>query len=94
MSKLLRAEDDRRWIFYCPGCEEHHGPNDSWAFNGDAERPTFNPSILVQGTSGGYGTDEPLRDTRCHIFVRDGQIQYLSDCTHALAGQTVPMEDM
>ncbi|WP_367394509.1 DUF6527 family protein [Cupriavidus sp. Agwp_2] len=27
----------------------------------------------------------------CHTFVTDGQIQYLSDCTHALAGQTVPM---
>jgi hypothetical protein len=28
----------------------------------------------------------------CHSFVRDGQIQFLSDCTHKLAGQTVPLE--
>lgn len=27
----------------------------------------------------------------CHSFIRDGQIQFLSDCTHALAGQTVPL---
>lgn len=86
-SVLLRSEDDRRWIFYCPGCGEHHGPNDSWCFNGDTERPTFSPSILVQG-----GNERG--DTRCHMFVRDGQIQYLSDCTHALAGTTVPMEAM
>ncbi|KFE50155.1 DUF6527 family protein [Pseudomonas syringae] len=25
----------------------------------------------------------------CHSFVTDGRIQYLGDCTHALAGQTV-----
>ena len=28
---------------------------------------------------------------RCHSFVRDGQIQFLGDCTHKLAGQTVPL---
>jgi len=32
-------------------------------------------------------------DTTCHSFVTDGQIQFLSDCTHALAGQTVPLPD-
>lgn len=31
-------------------------------------------------------------DTRCHSFVRDGQIQFLGDCTHALAGKTVSLE--
>ncbi len=27
----------------------------------------------------------------CHSFVVDGQMQMLGDCTHALAGQTVPI---
>jgi hypothetical protein len=27
----------------------------------------------------------------CHSFVTDGKIQYLSDCTHAMAGQTVDL---
>lgn len=31
--------------------------------------------------------------TRCHSFVTDGCIQFLTDCTHALAGQTVPLPD-
>lgn len=31
-------------------------------------------------------------NTVCHSFVKNGQIQFLSDCTHALAGQTVPLE--
>lgn len=27
----------------------------------------------------------------CHSFVTNGQMQYLADCTHSLAGQTVPL---
>jgi hypothetical protein len=29
--------------------------------------------------------------TRCHSFVTDGNIAYCPDCTHALAGKTVPL---
>lgn len=29
----------------------------------------------------------------CHSFVTDGRIQFLGDCTHALAGQTVDLPD-
>ncbi|QNH60766.1 DUF6527 family protein [Hymenobacter sediminicola] len=28
----------------------------------------------------------------CHSFVTDGQIQFLADCTHELAGQTVALQ--
>lgn len=28
---------------------------------------------------------------QCHSFVADGRIQFLSDCTHSLAGQTVEL---
>lgn len=27
----------------------------------------------------------------CHSFVREGRIEFLSDCTHALAGKTVTL---
>lgn len=33
-------------------------------------------------------------NTVCHSFVTDGKIQFLSDCTHELAGQTVPLPDI
>lgn len=77
--------------FWCPGCQEahmvqvggiHEGPK--WEWNGSLELPTFAPSILVR-----YG-DQP-GDKRCHSFVRDGRIQFLQDCSHALAGQTVDL---
>lgn len=31
---------------------------------------------------------------RCHSFIRDGRIQFLGDCTHALAGQTVDLPEI
>ncbi|MEQ1685464.1 MAG: DUF6527 family protein [Burkholderiaceae bacterium] len=31
------------------------------------------------------------RNTVCHSFVTDGRIQFLGDCTHVLAGQTVEL---
>jgi hypothetical protein len=30
-------------------------------------------------------------DRVCHSFVVDGRIQFLGDCTHHLAGQTVDL---
>jgi hypothetical protein len=30
----------------------------------------------------------------CHSFIRDGMIEFLNDCTHALAGQRVPLLDV
>lgn len=31
---------------------------------------------------------------RCHTFIRGGLVEFLSDCTHALAGQTLPLPDL
>jgi len=78
-------------LFECPGCEYSHGVHVEpegkypvWKWNGSLDRPTFYPSILVRSNVG-----DPPRDTVCHSFVTDGRIQFLGDCTHALAGQTV-----
>ena len=30
----------------------------------------------------------------CHSFIREGKMQFLSDCTHKFAGQTVELPDM
>ena len=83
---------------------EPEGPGKiSWYWNGSGDMPTFSPSVLVTGIK--QMTDEahqeylrtgtlPERQTfRCHSFVTDGNIQYLADCTHELAGQTVPLPD-
>jgi hypothetical protein len=73
-----------------------------WGFNGNYEKPTFVPSYLLKATwSDPPVTPENLAEWKrnpwpqkkldhvCHSFVTDGQIKFLNDCTHALAGQTV-----
>jgi len=105
-NEILRSAKGGRLMFWCPGCDGAHavqvgeGPGPRWGFNGDHERPTFTPSVLVRGTRRITDAErdlilsgekiEPER-TVCHSFVTDGQIQFLNDCTHALAGQTVPL---
>lgn len=96
--------------FWCPGCREVHvvqhgqGPGPRWVWNGDPIHPTFTPSVLVTGVKRltdeqhaawrrGEGLPEPV-PSRCHTFVTDGRINYLSDCSHELAGQIVDMVPM
>jgi hypothetical protein len=31
---------------------------------------------------------------RCHTFIRNGMVEFLSDCTHQFAGQTLPLPDL
>jgi len=129
------------FMIFCPGCKCGHlfhippyknSSGASWSFNGNLERPTFTPSMLVRSewdshenlTEDDYTPCSPARQpplfpsassegngTRgrkikpesmqklvhhkkvCHSFVRDGQMQFLCDCTHALRGMTVTLED-
>jgi hypothetical protein len=64
-----------------------NGPR--WTYNGDADSPTFSPSIQVTTRWSANGEGE--KDEVCHSFVTAGRIQFLGDCTHALAGQTVDL---
>jgi hypothetical protein len=80
----------------------------TWGYNGDPLRPTFTPSVMATDghhQAGHVGPEcwcnyqtrtgrvAPFKCGVCHSFVTDGQIQFLSDCTHALAGQTVPLPE-
>jgi len=81
------------YTFFCPGCNCDHGVWTSkknklgaiWSFNGNMDKPTFSPSLLISS---------PGRNYCCHSFVTDGKIQFLSDCTHKLAGQTVELPEI
>jgi hypothetical protein len=81
-SLASQSGEHELWIFHCPGCRSYHGFDNRWSFNGDVERPTFTPSLLINGHGEGK---------RCHSFVTDGRIRYLGDCDHELAGQTVEL---
>lgn len=58
----------------------------NWTWNGNTEKPTLKPSILSRmGRDGGVV---------CHTFVNDGMVQFLDDCTHEHAGQTLELLDV
>ena len=78
-----------------------------WTFNDDYERPTLAPSLLMRSETWtppvtAENLDEwnkaPWPQTKvpyvCHSFITDGRIQFLGDCTHALAGQTVDLPEL
>lgn len=80
------------YAFECPGCKSDHMISTNlkfspiaWEFNGDVNSPTFSPSLLVWGS-------EPT--LRCHSFVKNGKIEFLSDCFHGLKGQTVDLPEI
>ena len=83
------------YAHWCPACEEIHAiavdrPQRNgarWTFDGNLERPTFNPSVNI---SWGW-PDKAETLARCHYVLHAGEIQFCADCTHQLAGQTVPL---
>lgn len=88
MKKITRSDQDI-YVVHCPGCGQRHqirtrGPEPRWGFNGDMEKPSFTPSLLVNGS-------EP--DRRCHSYITNGQWIFLRDCYHELDGKTVDLPD-
>lgn len=89
------------WL-WCPGCNKAHRPRAAtedgsradngpyWDWNGATDETfTIFPSLLCNANA------EPDQVAaghhRCHSLIRNGRWEFLADCTHALAGQTVPM---
>ena len=105
-SYLPETITNGRWYIWCPGCYEvtkarypdeprfwmngalHCFSEKVHQFNGNREAPTLSPSLLVHWKDGETG-----KPYCCHSYVRDGKIQFLGDCTHPLANQTVDLMD-
>lgn len=112
----VKDEGEGMYSFYCPGCDFLHvyyvnsphwkGGKGGWTFNGDMERPSFNPSLLNRtgihadpnwdpGLEDGKDRTKPPYSTICHLYVTDGVINYCNDCTHHLNGKRgVEMRDI
>lgn len=106
--KLEKLDTGERF-FYCPGCDTHHMIDDKWTYSGTDEKPTVRASVLSKWVktpdplprdengnliTGPDGRAVGAKNMVCHLFITDGNIKYLNDCTHNLAGETVPMEDI
>lgn len=104
---LIDGRDSGMVAFKCPGCGYEHMipvrpqnyPTPVWGFNGDLDKPTFTRSINVKtGKFVDPNWIEPNEpgtwSTICHSFVRDGKIQFLHDCTHALKGRELDLPNL
>jgi hypothetical protein len=58
----------------------------NWTWNGSVEAPDLKPSVLTKmGRGGGIV---------CHSWINHGKVEFLGDCTHELAGQTLDLLDV
>ncbi len=57
-------------------------PPHGWEWNRSVDAPTLRPSILTTSEHQGL---------RCHSYLTDGIVEFLSDCSHELKGQKVPL---
>lgn len=98
MAKLIEiqaVDGGKSLMFFCPGCQYYHhfhiekGPlwdgQPIWTWNGDMDKPTFSPSL---------GINMRMPEHRCHLFLREGKIQFLADSHHSLAGQSVDLPEV
>lgn len=116
MAKFVEIQNEKGvFMFDCPGCgcshavytETANSNGAKWQFNGDVNRPTVAPSLLVRyrGAHPPITPDnveewsrnpwpQTMVERVCHSYIVDGKIQYLTDCTHHLAGQTIELPDV
>jgi hypothetical protein len=80
-----------------------------WSFNDSEDRPTFQPSILVKSghyfnpdhcwcsfykkPENNIPNEKQFKCYICHSYITDGNIQFLEDCSHELAGKTVHLPE-
>jgi hypothetical protein len=94
MAKFMKEKDNEAYLFYCPACEcAHRIQSDKtktpcWEFNNDLDNPTVSPSIRVR-----HYSNKLKKKLNCHTFVKNGQIQYCSDCNHKFKNKTVEIPD-
>lgn len=94
--KILRNSfrSGYRYWFYCPGCKHAHSytvgcniPDQNWTF--EQQTVSFSPSLRVY-------TTHPVtkaETTLCHLFIKNGKIEFCGDCEHELKGQHVNLPE-
>lgn len=89
MSKVFDLVEDgvhQGYLITSPATDIDIMFDERWQFNGNFEKPSFYPSMLME-----YPVENGT--VREHFFVREGKIMYLRDCSHEMAGKTVDMID-
>ncbi len=97
---LIRDEAIHRVLVFCPACNYGHAftvdapaghIGRRWTWNGSLDKPSFSPAMEIDQLNRSNGA---VLVPRCHSFVFDGNIQFMPDCTHPLAGVTVELPEI
>lgn len=79
---MVALSPDRELLgFWCQGCDCLHMVNivpdcrPAWGWDGDPYKPTLSPSFRSYWPA---NHDRP-EQTRCHLYLRGGIIEFLSD---------------
>ena len=81
MFKFANENGERRIPVQIKGSRAGTG---NWTWNGCTEKPTVRPSIATNFGNG----------LKCHVWLNDGEVQHLGDCTCGLSGKTEDLEDL
>ena len=98
LNDRLRRQDHGNCIIYlfqCPACNHTHqyqtkAPQTNgaeWEFNGNHNKPSFQPSLKVT-----TGFEEG--DHICHLHLTDGKLIFCGDCSHDMSGKTVDLPEL
>ena len=105
VSKYLRRKTDG-YAHWCPACKEMHSLPDTWIFNGNVDKPSFQPSFRHSGVQtvndeNGKWTGDWKRDANgkalpfvCHYILTDGILHFCGDCTHSMSGQSIQLPEL
>lgn len=99
--RVFGPVEDGTFAHMCPACGDEHifytkkppGAH-AWTFNGDFEKPTFGPSMLIRWGNKIPGHENLEEGRVCHYFVKNGMIEYCGDCTHPMANQKLELPDI
>lgn len=95
---IVETTQTGSFLIWCPACDEaHQFTVPPWGYDGNFDCPTITGSILVNAVQWAGGSPNRKRlhtvdagqPTICHSFVNQGTWDYLGDCTHIYAGQTL-----
>lgn len=92
VSRFLRRAEMGH-VHWCPACDEMHMIPDTWAFDGNVEKPTFTPSVKLTANYGPLSTKHPPGPYCCHYNLIAGELHFHGDCTHAVRG-VVPLPEL
>lgn len=93
--KLRRGRSG--FFHWCPACRELHPiPDQGWRFDGDLDRPTFDPGFRRSIPINRWRGKNLIRTGThvCHYAIHNGLLHFFKDCTHDFCKRIMAMPDL